>query len=185
MLLDASVLYPAPLRDVLMYLHLHGLIQAKWTVRIHQEWMNAVQRQRPDLSWNKLERTRALMELNAPDAMVVDYAEIESSIQGLPDADDAHVMAAAVKCGADLILTFNLKHFPNGVLEPLGVRALHPDAFLCELAEDRRKEFCTALREHRQNLLRPPKTVREYLDTLLQQQLVKTVALLEDSGEEL
>ncbi len=168
-----------------MYLHLHGLIQAKWTERIHQEWMNAVQRQRPDLPWNKLERTRTLMELNAPDAMVADYSEIESGILGLPDPDDAHVIAAAVKGGVDSILTYNLKHFPNRVLEPLGVRALHPDAFLSELADQRMKDFCGALHEHRQNLLRPPKTVREYLDTLLQQQLAATVALLEASGEEL
>ena len=64
-LLDACTLYPAALRDVLMRLALHGLIAARWTNKIHDEWIGAVLRDRPDLSRARLQRTRDLMDLHA------------------------------------------------------------------------------------------------------------------------
>lgn len=60
-LYDANVLYPAPLRDLLMHLAMTGLFRAKWTNEIHEEWIRNVLENRPDLTRNQLERTRDLM----------------------------------------------------------------------------------------------------------------------------
>ena len=65
---DACVLYPAPLRDLLMWLALSNLFQAKWTEKIHQEWMQNVLKNRPDLTFSQLNRTRELMNEHIDDS---------------------------------------------------------------------------------------------------------------------
>ncbi len=69
-LYDACVLYPAPLRDLLLRLALTDLYRARWSEAIHEEWIRAVLRNRPDLSRQQLERTRALMNAHVRDALV-------------------------------------------------------------------------------------------------------------------
>src|SRR5690606_33943199 len=93
--LDACVLYPAPLRDFLMHLALMGAFQPKWTNAIHEEWIRNVLINRPDLSRKQLERTRQLMESHILDASVSGYESLIPFIQ-LPDEDDRHVLAAAI-----------------------------------------------------------------------------------------
>lgn len=115
-LYDSCVLYPAPLRDLLMHLAVTNLYQAKWTDAIHDEWTRNVLKDRPDLRPEQLQRTRELMNAHVLDCLVTGY---ESLINGLslPDQDDRHVLAAAIHAGADLIVTFNLKDFPDGSLK--------------------------------------------------------------------
>lgn len=67
--LDANVLYPAPLRNLLMRLALHGLSEAKWSATVHEEWIEAVLRDRPDLRREPLEPTRQLMDLHSEDSL--------------------------------------------------------------------------------------------------------------------
>ena len=113
--LDASVLYPALLRNMLMRLALHGLFRARWSAQIHEEWIAALLRNRPDLTRARVEHTRNLTDLHIQDALVTGYrSRIEAS--ALPDADDRHVLAAAIHCGANVIVTTNLRDFPNSVL---------------------------------------------------------------------
>ena len=97
---DACVLYPAPLRDLLMRLALTDLYRARWSDQIYQEWMTAVLRNRPDLSREQLERTRSLMNAHVRDALVNGHQPLIPALE-LPDPDDRHVLAAAIKCGAD------------------------------------------------------------------------------------
>lgn len=94
-LYDACVLYPAPLRDLLLRVALTDLFRARWTDRIHDEWIEALLRSRPDLTREQLERTRRLMNESVRDCLVTDY---ESLIDGitLPDPNDCHVVAAVV-----------------------------------------------------------------------------------------
>jgi hypothetical protein len=176
-LLDASVLYPAPLRDLLMHLAEAGLFRAKWTDAIHDEWTRAVLRHRPDLRRERLERTRALMEVAVPDARVEGYEGLVARLT-LPDADDRHVLAAAIHVGASVIVTANLADFPAAVLAPFGCAAQHPDAFVCQLIAESAERVCGAVRLQRGSLRSPPKTAREYLSTLERQGLVRTVAAL-------
>ncbi len=106
---DACVLYPAPLRDLLKRLALTDLYRARWSDQIQNEWITAVLRNRSDLTRQQLERTRSLMNEHVRDAL-----------------------AAAIKCGADLILTFNLDDFPEHALASYGIGACHPDPFLVD-----------------------------------------------------
>jgi predicted nucleic acid-binding protein len=129
---DACVLYPAPLRDLLMQIALTDVVRARWTDRIHDEWMRSVLKDNPHLTRTQLERTRDLMNANVRDALVTQF---EPLIDGpdLPDLDDRHVLAAAIKCQAGVIVTLNLKDFPSACLMPYGLEAKHPDVFLADL----------------------------------------------------
>lgn len=98
-LYDASVLYPAPLRDLLMRLALTDVFRARWTADIHEEWMRNVLQSRPDLTREQLERTRALMDANVRDGVVKGYQSMIPRLQ-LPDPDDRHVLAAAIRAKA-------------------------------------------------------------------------------------
>jgi hypothetical protein len=71
--LDASVIYPASLRDLLMRLTMAGLYQARWSNHVHEEWIRAVLRDRPDIPSDKLHRVREAMDRHAEDAIVTGY----------------------------------------------------------------------------------------------------------------
>ena len=167
---DACVLYPAPLRDLLMRLALTDLYRARWSDQIHEEWINAVLRNRPDLSRAQLERTRSLMNAHVRDALVDGHQPLIPSLE-LPDPDDRHVLAVAIKCGADLIITFNLDDFPEPALAGYGIGACHPDLFLVDQLNLDVERVYMAMRQHRASLRNPPKTVEEYLVTLEEQGL--------------
>lgn len=129
---DACVLYPAPLRDFLMWLALSGCFRARWSVDIHDEWKRNLLRNRADLTAAQRDRTANLMDRAIPDALVTGY---EALIDGLtlPDANDRHVLAAATRCNASVIVTFNQKEFPEEGLSIYGVEAQHPDVFVDNL----------------------------------------------------
>jgi hypothetical protein len=159
------VLFSARLRDFFMYLTVGFVFQPKWTDKIHEEWMENVLEQRPHLTREQFERTRNLMDQHGRDWRVPFYEHLVDDIV-LPDADDRHVVAAAIASNAPTIVTFNLSDFPNAALTPLGIRALHPDDFACLLLQEREEEFRSAVRAHRLSLRNPPRTVEEYLDAL-------------------
>ena len=123
--LDACVLYPAPLRDLFMWLALGDLFSACWTEEIHREWIRNVLANRPDLRPAQLARTRDLMNSRIRGCLVTGYESLIETIT-LPDPDDRHVLATAIHAGADLIVTFNLKDFPAAVLQPLSIAASIP-----------------------------------------------------------
>lgn len=174
---DACVLYPAPVRDLLMRLSVTGLFRARWTDRIHDEWIEGVLRKRTDLQREQLQRTRQLMDEVVPDCLVVGYEGIEATLE-LPDEDDRHVLAAAIKCGAGTIVTYNLKDFPHTVLAPFGLCAQHPDEFLEHAYDLDPVAVYTAARDARKALRNPPKSVEEMLDVYQGVGLATTVAAL-------
>jgi len=176
-LYDACVLYPAPLRDLLMQLALTDTFRARWTDAIHDEWIRAVLKTRPDLKPEQLERTRQLMNAHVRDCLVTGYEGLIPSLS-LPDADDRHVLAAAIVGRADVIVTFNLKDFPASVLNPLGIEAQHPDEFVAQLLGLYPGAVCAALKRQREGLKKPPKTVEEFLPVLEGCGLPLTVAAL-------
>ena len=146
------------------------LFRARWSDQIHEEWINAVLRNRPDLSRAQLERTCSLMNAHVRDALVDGHQPLIPALE-LPDPDDRHVLAAAIQCGADLILTFNLEDFPEHALASYGLGACHPDLFLVDQLNLDAEQVCMAMRQHRASLKNPPKTVEEYLVTLEEQGL--------------
>lgn len=176
--LDASVLYPAPLRDLLLELAVSDLYRAKWSDAVHEEWITAVLENRPDLTRAQLERTRDLMNAHARDALVTDFEQLIDILE-LPDPDDRHVLAAAIKGRADLIVTANLRDFPVENLDRWGIEAHHPDEFLMHQFHLSQPAFLQAVKTVRLRLKNPPKSVADYLDTLRAQGLLATVKAIE------
>ncbi|MDB5321985.1 MAG: hypothetical protein JWN40_3616 [Phycisphaerales bacterium] len=176
-LYDACVLYPAPLRDLLMRLALEDLYLARWTDRIHDEWTRNVLANRPDLKPEQLRRTRELMNANVRDALVTGYEGLIDGLQ-LPDPDDRHVLAAAIRARADVIVTFNLADFPAASLDEYGIKARHPDDFLVYQFDLNPAAVCRAVRKQRAALKNPPQTVEQLLDTLARQMLPQTTQRL-------
>ena len=179
---DACVRYPAPLRDFLLRLAMTELFRARWTDHIHDEWISGVLRNRQDITAEQLERTRHLMNQAVPDCLVTGYDELIDSL-ALPDPDDRHVLAAAIRCQAGVIVTFNLNDFPADIIGRYGIEAQHPDEFIGHLLDLDPGAVCNVARLQRQALKNPPKSPEEFLDTLLRQGLAGAVAQLEDMIE--
>jgi hypothetical protein len=183
-LYDACVLYPAPLRDLLMQLALTDLFRARWSDAIHDEWTRSVLADRPDIKPESLARCRELMDRHVPDSLVSGYEPLIPTL-ALPDPDDRHVLAAAIRAQAEQIVTFNLADFPASVLSGYDIEAIHPDEFIVRLWDQDPASVLTAARLHRASLKRPPKTAAEYLATLERCRLVETAARLGPHEDEL
>src|SRR5689334_18975619 len=98
-----------------MYLALTDLFRAKWTDAIHEEWMRNVRKDYPDITQAQTERIRDLMNGHVRDCLVTGYEDLIETLD-LPDPDDRHVLAAAIRAGADVIVTTNLADFPKEAL---------------------------------------------------------------------
>lgn len=179
---DANVLYPAPLRDLLIRLAQAGLVRAKWTDAIHDEWLRNVLQDNPRLSAERLARTRNLMNDAVRDCLVTGYENLIASLS-LPDPDDRHVLAAAIHARADVIVTYNLSDFPAFALAEFDIEPLHPDEFVVFLLDAAPGAVCAAVRRQRASLQNPPKTADEVLATLESQGLPQTVARLRQFRE--
>jgi predicted nucleic acid-binding protein len=163
--LDACVLYPAPIRDLLLHLASAGLYSPKWTALIHSEWIRNLLRNRSDLTAAQLQRTKEAMDGAFPAAEVTHFEPLLVTLD-LPDPDDRHVLAAAIHCQADLIVTANLKDFPVTALLPYDVIAQHPDAFVANLLDLYPQQGLLAYRGQVAALKNPPKTPSQVLDNL-------------------
>jgi predicted nucleic acid-binding protein len=177
--LDACVLYSAPLCDLLVELAARKLFNGRWSAEIHDEWMRNLKAGRPDLDPKQMQRTRELMDLHVVASVVTGHLPL-IPVLTLPDPDDRHVLAAAIRSRAKIIVTINLKDFPESVLGEFKIEAQHPDPFLLKILNARKEAFCAAVQAVRQHLKNPPKTVEEYLLTLEEQGLTRTVGRLRD-----
>lgn len=174
---DACVLYPAPLRDLLIWLGLTGIFRARWTEEIHAQWKRNLLKNRPELTRSQLDRTASFMDAAVPDALVEGYEDLVIGL-ALPDEDDRHVLAAAIRSGASVIVTFNLKDFPKNALARYGVEAQHPDEFIENLWDLDPAAVVEAAQSQRATLKKPPMDVDQFLATLLRQGLPQTVKAL-------
>lgn len=174
---DACVLYPAPLRDLLMNLAVTDLLRARRTEDIREEWIRNLLENRPNLKREELEQTRGLMNQNVRDCLVEGYQNLIPTLT-LPDPDDKHVLAAAIIAEADVTVTFNLSDFPVASLKARQLKAQHPDNFVMDLLDVSAELVFLAVRRQRQSLRKPPKTPEELLEILQQQGLTKTTAYL-------
>ena len=164
-ILDACVLYPPSLRDLLMWLASVQLYAPRWTEEIHAEWIRNVLADNAKVTPAQIDRTHRLMNQVVPRCLVSGYeSRIPSLI--LPDANDCHVLAAAIEANASLIVTYNLADFPAPALAAFGVRAVHPDIFLSSLFGEQKEQFSEGVRNHRASLHNPPKDTAGYLQTL-------------------
>lgn len=160
-----------------MHVAISGLFRAKWTDRIHDEWIRNLLSDRPDITAEQLQTTRQLMNAHVPDCLVTGYEALIPAV-ALPDPNDQHILAAAVRAGADVILTFNLRDFPKETIRPLGIEVQHPDVFLAKQLEVAPLIMCAAAKQHRLSLKNPAKTIDEHLETLQSVGLPQTVVSL-------
>lgn len=174
---DTSVLYPSTLRDLLLRIAQTGLVQAKWTDRILDEMVRAVLRDRPHLEAAKLERTRDLMVRSVRDCLVYGYEPLIESLK-LPDPDDRHVLAAAVRARAQVILTNNLRDFPSAELSGWDIEARSADDFVADQVGLDKKTVWACVQQIADSWRRPPGTPADVLTRLERDGLAQSVALL-------
>jgi predicted nucleic acid-binding protein len=178
-ILDANILFPAPLRDFFMYLAILGGIQARWSKRIEDEWTRNLIAKRPDLSPERVYRTAAAMNAAIPDALVEDFEQLEQALV-LPDPDDRHVLAAAVKGKAQVIITKNLRDFPAQTTQAFEIEVMHPDVFVHHLLHLEPRPVIQTIKAIKAALKNPPKSFLEILDTLEQQEMPLTADWLRE-----
>ena len=164
---DANVLYSAALRDLIMELAVGDVFEPRWTEEIHGEWMRNVLLNNPNLTLERLVRTKNLMNASIKNCLVTGYESIVPELE-LPDPGDRHVLAAAIRCGANLLVTFNLWDFPTENLRQYDIEPLHPDEFILRFLNFNFEGICKAAEKQRIRLKNPPKTPDEYLQTLVE-----------------
>lgn len=133
-LLDACVLYPTVMREVLIGAARAGLYQPLWSDRILEEWRRAAARSGP-VDGMQAQGEIALLRGAFPKASVQEFEHIEQRLY-LPDSGDLHVLAAAIKGHADIIVTLNAKDFPRYTLAEEGIERLDSDQFMLRLCDD-------------------------------------------------
>lgn len=175
--LDACVLYPAPIRDLLLNLADFELYIPKWTDKIHEEWTRNLLQNRPELISHQLKRTIDAIYSAFPSSNVENYQALMASIN-LPDQDDSHVLAAAIRCNADVIVTANLKDFPNEYLSQFDVEAQHPDYFIANLIDLNPEKSFKAFQQQVAYLKKPPLTEIQVIENLKKVGLEITAAKL-------
>jgi len=178
---DACVLYPAPLRDLLIRIARRGLVRAKWSGAIVDECFRSILKNEPHRRPESLTRTRELLNLAVADCLVTGYEDLIESIE-LPDLDDRHVVATAVRCGAQAIVTANLKDFPRKNLLRFGLEAIHPDEFVLDCIDLSVAAVLGAIREQAASLKRPPLSTAEVMAKLQENGLTRSIAKLRELG---
>lgn len=158
--LDANVLFPFTLRDTLLRAAAAGFYQVRWSSQILDEMArNLVSTGM--MSEEKANRLRSVMEREFPEAEVKGFEGLIAAMEN--DEKDRHVVAAAVKAGAQVVTTVNLKDFKR---LPEGLEAQSPDEFLCNLFDLSPDDFVELLREQAGDLVKPKVTFDELLDRL-------------------
>lgn len=160
--LDACVLVPIALADTLLRVAEKGLYRPLWSSRILAEAQRATDEIHPGIDVGR--RFTSMGEAFG-DALVTDWEELKPGIR-LPDGDDRHVVAAAVRGGADAIITANLADFPATALRPFGLEAVHPDNFLLDQLDLSPPTIVQVIHEQAVHTRKPPLTPRD-LATLL------------------
>lgn len=174
--LDANVLFPFRKRDVLLRFFHAGLFRARWTAEILDEWTRNLLALKPHLS-DSIQSQMAAMRENFPDSLVTGYQPL---IQGLalPDVNDRHVLAAAIRCGAQHIVTENLADFPQDVLAKFCIEAIGADEFLSRTFELYPSEALEILKFMRENYKKPAFTPSEFVMDLTAKGLPKLASRL-------
>lgn len=181
---DACILYPFHLRNIVIQAAVDGLVDARWTDAIHVEWMRNLLANTAGLSAERLETAKQLMNVALPGATVAGYEQHIPTVE-LPDPDDRHVAAAAIKAGASVIVTWNLRDFPVAELRKHGLVRQSPDAFLAGLYEQAPEVLIGSLANARQNLSRSRVSASGFIGILRDQRLVKLAAETEKHLDDL
>jgi predicted nucleic acid-binding protein len=164
-LLDACVLVPIALADTLLRVAERELYRPLWSERILAEAADAVLEIHPDLAPDVVAKRFAAMNDTFKDAPVEGWEIFEGTLT-LPDPDDRHVVAAAMRGRADAIVTANIRDFPDETLAPLEIAVVHPDDFLLDQLDLAPRVVLDLLREQAAHTRNPPLTPTDLLTRL-------------------
>lgn len=142
--LDTNVIYPIIIRDLLFWFAHYDLYTPKWSKHIFREWKEVMLRKGVDKKEVQKRINRASQAF--PDALVNNYEGLIKSLK-LPDKDDQHVLAAAIKVNANVIVTNNIKDFPKDYLSEFGLTRKSADDFLSDIIDLSPHEAVKAFRE--------------------------------------
>ncbi|WP_244491023.1 PIN domain-containing protein [Paramesorhizobium deserti] len=154
-----------------------GLVEARWTDDIHDEWMRNLAANAPSLPIERLIATRDRMKAVLPNADVANYHPLVTSLK-LPDPGDRHVFTAAIAGKASIIVTLNLKDFPRRDLLPYGVTSQSPDDFLTDLHAAFPNALISSVKPARFNPRKTTPSVEAFVDALQQSGLKKFSGVL-------
>ncbi|MEU3530372.1 PIN domain-containing protein [Streptomyces murinus] len=173
---DACVLYPNTLRDLLIRVSQRGFVRARWTELILDEVDRSIERDY-NIAPEALARRRSLMNQAVPDCLVTGFEPLIEGLK-LPDTDDRHVLAAAIRAGAQVIVTNNRKDFPPDYLADWDIERKSADEFMMDLIglDDRVVYAC--VQEIATSRRRPPQTFDDVLGQLEKSGLTQSVAAL-------
>ena len=176
--LDANVLYSAGCRDLLIEASLEGLCRCLWSMYVLAESKAALLRTRPDLKPSQIQRLFDLLASACPDAMQRPRSAALISVQSMDDPADAHVLLGAYESQAEIIITFNLRHFPRRLLGRFGLVAMTPDQWLCSMAKPDPTVMIEITERCRSRLVRPPLSRADHLAALRRSGLPRFAAFL-------
>lgn len=175
-ILDANVLFPFRKRDILLRFCHAGLFRARWTDQILDEWTRNLLVAKPGLADSIQSQLKAMREA-FPEALVTGHEALIAGLE-LPDPDDRHVLAAAIRCGAQHIITENLTDFPEGALSAFSIEAIGADEFLARTFDLYKAEAVEILGTMRKVYKSPPFNPSEFVLDLTAKGLPKLASRL-------
>ena len=173
--LDTNVIFPIVIRDLLFWFAHYDLYTPKWSKHIFDEWRDVMLRK--GASEEEAEKRVNRANLAFPDALVQNYESLIEQLT-LPDPRDRHVLAAAIKTNANVIVTNNLKDFPKDYLSSFGLLAKSADDFLTDIIDLNQKQAIEAFKEMVMNRKNPAMREFEVLASLRKCRLTDTANYL-------
>lgn len=161
--LDTNIIYPIEIRDLLFWFAHFDLFTPKWSNHIFDEWKDVMDRK--GATEEEIKKRTNVANLAFPDALIINY---EPLIEGLtlPDEKDRHVLAAAIKTNANVIVTNNLKDFPKEYLASFGLVAKSADDFIADIIDLNYEKAIEAFKKLVLNRRNPDLDEYEVLDNL-------------------
>ena len=173
--LDTNVIYPIDIRDLLFWFAHYDLFTPKWSKHIFDEWIEVMKRK--NISEVEIDKRISIASLAFPDAMVNNYEPLIKTLE-LPDEKDRDVLAAAIKTNANIIVTNNLKDFPNEYLSTFGLSAKSPDDFATDIIDLNQDQAVEAFRKLVLNRNNPDMDEYQVLDRLRERGLIQSANFL-------
>jgi predicted nucleic acid-binding protein len=173
--LDTNIIYPVIIRDILFWFAHYDLYTPKWSEHIFDEWKKVMK----DKGVSDEEANKRISKANEafPDALIQNYKGLIKHLE-LPDKDDRHVLAAAIKANANLIVTNNIKDFPEAYLQSFSLNAKTADDFLTDIIDLNPEQAVAAFKEMVLNKRNPKQDEFEILDRLREAGLKDTANYL-------
>lgn len=161
--LDTNAVYPVIIRDILFWFAHYDLYTLKWSEHIFDEWKKVMKEK--GVSEEEANKRIDKANLAFPDALVQNYKSLIDHLE-LPDEDDRHVLAAAIKTNANVIVTNNIKDFPEAYLQSFSLNAKTADDFLTDIIDLNQEQAIAAFKEMVLNKKNPKQDEFEVLNQL-------------------